>query len=76
MNYLDLGILGISATFLILLRPLKYIKDKGLTLFVIVMSISMFTESFLYVIKGIIIFIIMSSYFIIRASKTNDTQNV
>ena len=76
MNYLDLGILGISATFLILFRPLKYIKDRALTLFVIVMSISMFTESFLHVIKGIIIFIIMSSYFIIRASKTNDTQNV
>jgi len=70
MNYLDLGIFGLVAILLILLRPLVYIKNEVLFLFMLVFAISMLSESFLYVIKGIIIFIILSSYFIIRGLKT------
>jgi len=68
MNYLDLGFFGFLAILLLVLRPLIYFKDKALYLFSLIFFISIFTESFLYVIKGIVLFIILSSIFILRAS--------
>ena len=68
MNYLDLGFFGLLAILLLVLRPLIYFKDKALYLFSLTFFISIFTESFLYVIKGIVLFIILSSIFILRAS--------
>jgi len=67
MNMVDLGVIGLIALLLILIRPLHYFKDRGIVLFIIVTSISMMSESFLYVIKGIVMFIVLSSYFIIRS---------
>jgi hypothetical protein len=75
MNFLDIGLLGILAIFMMLFRPLIYLKNNALYLFSIVFSISMFTESFLFVIKGIITFIIMSSFFILKASLPYSEEN-
>ncbi len=75
MNYLDLGFFGFIAILLLVLRPLIYFKDKALYLFALTFSISIFTESFLFVIKGIIFFIIVSSIFILRASLLTVKEN-
>lgn len=66
MNYLDLGIFGFFALLLLLIRPYFLIRGKTLFLFTMVCVISMLSESFLYVIKGIVIFTILSSVFIIN----------
>ena len=75
MNYLDLGFFGLLAILLLVLRPLIYFKDKALYLFSLTFFISIFTESFLYVIKGIVLFIILSSIFILRASLLTVKEN-
>ena len=75
MNYLDLGFFGLLAILLLVLRPLIYFKDKALYLFSLIFFISIFTESFLYVIKGIVLFIILSSIFILRASLLTVKEN-
>ena len=67
MNYLDLGIFGFFALLWLIYKPLYSLKDKTLFLFCITFSLSIFTESYLYVIKGIIMFIILISYFIISS---------
>ena len=75
MNYLDLGFFGLLAILLLVLRPLIYFKEKALYLFSLTFFISIFTESFLYVIKGIVLFIILSSIFILRASLLTVKEN-
>ncbi len=75
MNYLDLGFFGLLAILLLVLRPLIYFKEKALYLFSLIFFISIFTESFLYVIKGIVLFIILSSIFILRASLLTVKEN-
>lgn len=75
MNYLDLGFFGFLAILLLVLRPLIYFKEKALYLFSLTFFISIFTESFLYVIKGIVLFIILSSIFILRASLITVKEN-
>lgn len=75
MNYLDLGFFGFLAILLLVLRPLIYFKEKALYLFSLTFFISIFTESFLYVIKGIVLFIILSSIFILRASLLTVKEN-
>ena len=75
MNYLDIGFFGFLAILLLVLRPLIYFKDKALYLFSLIFFISIFTESFLYVIKGIVLFIILSSIFILRASLLTVKEN-
>lgn len=77
MNYVDIGVFGVIAIFVMTFIPYKILKDKTLLLFLIVFSISMITESFLYVIKGIVIFIILNSYFILNSKKYNElTDNI
>jgi len=75
MNYLDIGFFGFLAILLLVLRPLIYFKDKALYLFSLIFFISIFTESFLYVIKGIVLFIILSSIFILRSSLLTVKEN-
>ena len=76
MNYLDLGILGLIIILIILFIPIIYSKSKELILFTIVFSISMLTESFLYVIKGIIFFITISCFFNLKNSfKSEEIKN-
>lgn len=65
-NYLDMGIFGLITLCLLLYRPLLLIKNKAFILFSITCSISFLTESILYVIKGIVIFTIMSCFFILK----------
>lgn len=69
MNMLDIGIFGLLSIVLIVLRPIYLLREKSIILFMIVFSISMMSESFLYVIKGIVIFIVLSSFFTLRAEK-------
>lgn len=60
-NYLELGLFGLLGLLLLIARPLA-LKTKSipLTLFLIVFGISMMTESTLSLIKGIVMFNIMS----------------
>jgi len=75
MNLTDIGLFGVLAIFMMLFRPLIYLKNNALYLFSIIFFISMFTESILFVIKGIITFIIMSSFFILKASLPYSEEN-
>jgi O-antigen ligase len=75
MNFTDIGLFGVLAIFMMLFRPLIYLKNNALYLFSIIFFISMFTESILFVIKGIITFIIMSSFFILKASLPYSEEN-
>lgn len=68
MNYLDLGILGVFIILVILIFPLLFLKNKELILFLLVFSIAMLTESFLYVVKGVVFFLVLSCFFIINSS--------
>ena len=74
MNFLDQGIAGVIAMILLIFRPLFLLKNNYNRLFFIIFAISMLTESFLYVIKGIIMFIILSSYFILNSLKQIDQK--
>ena len=75
MDNNDTGIFGFLAILLILFRPLIYLKDKALSLFSITFSISILTESYLFVIKGILLFIIMLSFFILKTSLPSWERN-
>lgn len=68
-NYIDMGILGISSLIYMLLFPvilaLKVPKIISLCIgFISLFALCMLTESTLYVIKGVVIFVIFSSILI------------
>ncbi len=69
MNYVDMGIFGFLALFYMCIKPIFKIKKRALSIFVLVFFISILTESFLFVIKGIVIFIILFSFLIIDSQK-------
>lgn len=66
MNYLDLGILGLLTLIYLIINPVILFKEKIISVFSCICLISMMTESILYVTKGIIIFIIIQSLFILK----------
>lgn len=75
MNFIDMGFIGVLSLLYMLFRPVIFLKNRTVLIFSIVFSISILTESFLYVIKGIVIFIILYSFLIIDSQK-NDSEKV
>lgn len=71
-NYLDMGVLGIASLLYLLLHPIFKLRSLlnfenfMLLAFVLFISLSLFTETSLYLIKGIVIFSLFSSLLILN----------
>lgn len=61
-TYTDQGVLGVIFLFFIIVHPFV-IKNRHLIVFCVIMAISMLTESILGVVKGIIFFSVIYSFF-------------
>ncbi len=76
MNYVDMGISGLFGLLYMIFKPVLTLKKRTLSIFALVFLLSIFTESFLFVIKGIIIFIILFSFLIVRSQKDSSENNI